>query len=127
MRVLGYHLGGYVSYAHQIVGTCLHGKGAAANAAANERIVDHHAAMGQHFASAARNEEQGRHACRHTQAYGTNGAAYRLHHVVKRQPRLHFAAWAVDEQRDGGMRILLLQVKQAADGARHRLRADCSG
>ena len=109
--MLGYDLRGYVANAHQIVSARLHRKGASAHAcAADERVVDHDAAVRQHVSRVAGDEQQRGHAGGKPQAHGAYGAADGAHHVVERQPRLHLAAGAVDEQRDGCGGVGFLQV-----------------
>lgn len=91
-----------VSDTHKIVRPGLHGQRIAAGTGADERVVDHDAAMRQNLAIVPRNEQQCRHACGHTQANGSNRAAYSLHDVVKSQAGLDFTTRTVDVKRDGG-------------------------
>ena len=120
----GDDVGRYVAYAHEIVGPGLHRKGAAGKAPADKRVVDHHAAVGQHQALTARNEEQRAHARRHTQADRAYGVPHRLHDVVERKARLHLAARAVDIEGHGGVCIAALEIEQAADDRCARIGID---
>ena len=93
-------------------------------ASADERVVDHDAAVGQHLALIARDEQQCGHACRHAETDGADGVAHRLHDVIERQSRLNLAAGAVDVERDGGVWILSFEEEEVADDAGARACVD---
>ena len=122
--MLGDDLGRDVADAHEVVGARLHRKRAPAHAAADKGVVNHDAAVRQHIAHVAGNEKECRHAGRDPQANGANGAADGAHDVVEGKAGAHLAAWAVDEQRDGVIRVGLLKMSHAANDVCHRVRID---
>ena len=89
--------------------------------------MNHDAAVGQHLALIAGDEQQRGHARRHSQADGTDGAAHGLHGVIEGKAALDLTARAVDVERDERLGVLSLQVDEAANDGGAGLGVDGTG
>jgi hypothetical protein len=86
-------------------------------AAADQRLVDHHARVRQDEALALRagGQQDRAEAHRHAHAQGRDRRAHELHRVVHRQARGHHAAGRIDVQVDVLLVVLAVEVQQLGD------------